>query len=195
MNTVTINVRDLLATAYGNGIVALYQLPEALDTPETTAVVVPDMLYNKEGEGRGLLGHPIFQSIAFTNGNERYILGDCIVDINLTKVVVKTARNGTDGTVKEFIANGDFQVNIKGFMVGDDPYSMPDNLIWQFRSFFIDKKKALGVEGKIFDLLGIYNLVVESIRLPQLPTYINIRPFELTCVSDDPTEIMLLKDA
>lgn len=185
---IQINTRQLLAAAYGSGIVQTYVLSEQdLNPANSTVTVVDNDSYqdgDEQGEGTGLLGLPIFQRIYFDDKGDLLELTDALVDVSLHRIIIKTQINGMDGTIKEFISNSDYDVTIRGFLIGSNPYKAPEKEIRKFRKYFTDKKKQLSVTGKIFDLLGIDKLVVEEWSLPQLPTYINIRPFELKCVSD-----------
>ena len=182
-----IEIADALALAFGQRL-NFYQIQEdmlsgAPASSYTITVPAPD-----QGEGLGLLGLPIFQAVTLTDPQEatgaQLYLNDCLVDINLPRQVVKTPRVGADGTVKEFVSNGDYQISIKGlFINGANPDQLPErqlrNAIRWFR-----KGRALGVTGKIFDIFGIHNIVIEDVRFPQIPTFIGMRPFELSCVSD-----------
>lgn len=183
-----INTKQLLAAAYGSGVVQAYALTQQeLQAAGSNITVLENASYqdgDEKGEGTGLLGLPIFQKIYFDDAGDLFDVGDALVDVNLPRNIVKTQVNGLSGTIKEFISNGDYEITIRGFLIGSNPYKAPEKEIRKFRKYFTDKTKALSVTGKIFDLLGIDKVVVESWSLPQLPTYINIRPFELKCLSD-----------
>lgn len=185
---IQINAKQLLAAAFGNGIVQAYVLDaQELEAASSNITVLENDSYeagDENGEGTGLLGLPIFQRIYFDDAGDVIELSDALVDVSLPRNIVKTQVNGLNGTVKEFVSNGDYEITIRGFLIGSNPYKAPEKEIRKFRKYFTDKTKALSVTGKIFDLLGIDKIVVENWTLPQLPTYINIRPFELKCVSD-----------
>lgn len=118
----------------------------------------------------------------------------CVVDISQTRNIVKTEIQGRDGTVKEFIANGDYHVTIKGIL-SNDVYS-PSRTITQKA----DKKypieavahlndickapTAIPIENRVLYELGIYDIVIESFSLPSTAGRTNIQAFELNCVSD-----------
>ena len=42
-----------------------------------------------------------------------------VIEISNTRNIVKTEIQGRDGTVKEFINNGDYQISIKGILSND----------------------------------------------------------------------------
>lgn len=176
-----IEVGTLLGMAFGQRL-NLYQL----DTDAKQRVVT--LQADEQGEGLGLLGLPVFQSVVFSDPQEAngkvLNLNDCLVDISMTRNIVKTPVVGRDGTVKEFISNGDFDISIKGLFINQaHPDVIPQKQITEALRWF-QKNRSLQVSGKIFDIFKIFNIVVESFHMPQVPTFIGMRPFELKCVSD-----------
>ena len=182
-----IDILNTLALAFGaraNYYHAEAQLQDA--APSTTYSIQIDNS-DAKGEGLGLVGLPIFQRIVITDPqdeNGSLDLFDCLVDFSMTQNIVKTPVNGRDGTIKEFVSDGDYEISIKGLLIDQDhPNRIPEEAIRKALQWF-RKGKALGVEAKIFDVFGVHNIVVESFHMPQIPTYIQMRPFELKCISD-----------
>lgn len=118
----------------------------------------------------------------------------CVVDISNTRNIVKTTIQGRNGTVKEFINNGDYIVNIKGIL-GNDVFGLAENGYQKANNKYpteavrnlheICKIPAtIPVVHPLLYELGIYDLVIESFSFPATPGKENIQTFELNCVSD-----------
>lgn len=95
-------------------------------------------MYGAKGN---LLGAPVFDAVVFKKPNGDATLssqnnGGQITDEDLTlpialititqeKNIVKTAIQGRNGTIKEYVSDGDFSVNIKDVIVGVDSNKPP----------------------------------------------------------------------
>lgn len=206
MSQIQIKTKDLLLAAFGRGVIQAYELidEKKQSSAANSSVTViagegTSRKFNFEpgdelGESTGLLGLPIFQQIIFRDGEESLYLGDSLCDIQMTRTIIRTQVSGRSGTIKEFISNGDYEINIKGFLVSNNPYKAPEAQIRAFNDWFTLRKKSIGIEGRMFELFGIHNVVVDSWSFPQLPTYINLRPYELKCYSDDELRLGQEKD-
>lgn len=183
---IQINTRQLLAAAYGSGIIPSYALTqqELQQASSNVTVVESDYDGSEQGEVTGELGLPVFQIATFKARQQALTLKDILIDVSLNRNIVKTPINGLHGTIKEFISNGDYEITIRGFLIGSNPYKAPEKEIRQFRQFFTEQTRQLAVEAKLLDCLGIYSLVVENWQLQQIPTMPNVRAFELKCISD-----------
>jgi|ADGO01.1.fsa_nt_gi hypothetical protein len=120
-----------------------------------------------------------------------------LITVNQVKNIVKTPIAGRNGTVKEYISDGDFIIDIRGAIVSEYPLVFPrfqvDLLIellslqkqipvaCEFLSFFgIDKETP-----------GVASIVVESYTVSQKLGSRNEVPFEIQAISDLPEEIVL----
>ena len=110
-------------------------------------------------------------------------------EVSMTKNVVKTAMQGVDGTTKEYIADGDYEVTIRGAVVLDENDYPEDDVKALHQLCLV--KDALVVESDFLQLFDIYNLVIESYTFPQQEGFRNMQPFELQCVSDKPIELII----
>lgn len=85
-------------------------------------------------------------------GEEKLALKSCVLDITNTKRIVQTAINGFDGTVKEWVSNGDTLITLVVDVFGEDDNFPVDRTkeIMEFlkknRSLVVDEKYLNGVE-------------------------------------------------
>ena len=113
-------------------------------------------------------------------------MNDAIAAISKRKNIVTTQLVGMDGTVKEYINDGDYGINlivgvqaIKGGKIVDE---YPSDCITQLRKFF-DVKEAIYVHSEFLELFDISKVVVQDFSVTQA-THSNYQPIELSLLSD-----------
>lgn len=115
------------------------------------------------------------------------VINDAVCAVSRSKNVVTTQMVGMDGTVKEYISNGDYQVNIvvgvaavrDGVIV--DEY--PSEGLEQLRDFF-DEKAAIDVHSAFLKIFDIDSIVIKSFSVSQ-DTASNYQSVSISAVSDD----------
>lgn len=117
-----------------------------------------------------------------------------LVDVQMGKRLIKTEINGLNGTVKEFIADGDFAVTIRGAIVNPRGTNYPTTDVQKFLSI-MKAPTALVIISDYLQLFPVHNIVVESYTLPQKEGTTNTQLFEINAVSDNPIEIIKIKKA
>lgn len=118
---------------------------------------------------------------------EELIMNDVVAAISKRKNIVTTPLVGMDGTVKEYINDGDYSISLlvgvqaieDGLIV--DKY--PSEGITQLRGFF-DVKEPIYVHSDFLDLFDISKVVVNSFSVKQT-TESNYQPIELQLLSDE----------
>lgn len=115
-----------------------------------------------------------------------------LVDVSMTRNIIKTPIQGLSGTVKEYIADGDFDITIRGVLVSQDNAYPQDDFAMLLHLCKI--QYALEVQSDYLQIFNIYNLVVEDYSFPQREGFENTQLFELRCVSDQPIELLLLDE-
>lgn len=114
-------------------------------------------------------------------------LPDAVVAMTRTKQIVTTAVVGMAGTVKEYIADGDFDINIAVGLQGTqdgliaDVY--PEEALRQLRKF-LEVDKPIQVQSAFFDLFEINRLVIKSYSLTQA-TASNYQELSISALSDN----------
>lgn len=159
-----------------------------------------------------LSGTPVFDAVVFKNPGGNFTLGqfntsdsqttsgqitedDLVLPIALItatqeKNIVRTKIQGRNGTVKEYISDDDWQINIKGVLVGDNSNKRPvDELkkLDKFRS----SPMALDIISNFLDDLKVYTVVITSVSYEQREGMRNVYDFNINCYSDEPFELKL----
>lgn len=105
------------------------------------------------------------------------------------KNIVVTQVLGRNGTVKEYISDNDYIINIKGVIAGDNgvyPREKVKNLFELLRA-----PVPLLVNSWYLNQFNIFNVVVRDFTFPQTRGYYSQQMFEINCFSDQPIELLL----
>lgn len=137
------------------------------------------------------LGTPVFGEIVlkYEAENLEIEVQTVLSDVTMTRNIVKTVMQDVDGTVKEYISDGDYDVVIRGMLVSEENEFPRDQITLLHNICLV--KDALVVESEFLQLFGIYNLVIESYSFPQQEGIRNVQLFELNCISDKPIELII----
>jgi hypothetical protein len=149
------------------------------------------------------LGVPALTELTIVDGKQSYVLNDCIMTVNQEKEIETTIVQGrTGGTVKEFIADGDYAISVQAAIAGDYLLSTNQNYtasdgypIDEIKLFMklLKKPQALIVTSDWLELFGVRSVVIKSYSFAQ-ETHSNRQNFTMELLSDEPYEIKLLKD-
>ncbi|OON67811.1 DUF6046 domain-containing protein [Hymenobacter sp. CRA2] len=196
-----VNLRALAAEAFGYSALLRYAPPPHNNLGQTETRYLQERgredLYGlplpPDQEGTGLLGLPVFQRVQLGPQGQQLILDEPIVEINRDKIIVTTEIQGRDGTVKEYISQGDFQISIKGVLASDPKNGRyarryPEDEVKALKRI-CDAPAALPITGRLFALFGIHNVVIKAVNWPTLPGFTNLQAYELTCLSDEAPEL------
>jgi hypothetical protein len=159
---------------------------------------------NTYGVTGNLLGSPVFDAVIFKKPNgdatlssqnnggqitsEDLVLPIALLTITQEKNIVRTAIQGRNGTIKEYVSDGDFSVNIKGVIVGVDSNKPPVTELKKLDSF-CTSPLTLDVVCNVLDYFKIYTVVIMGYTYEQREGMRNVYDFNLNCVSDIPFEI------
>lgn len=115
------------------------------------------------------------------------MINDVTVNISLQKEIVRTALVGRAGTIKEYISDGDYQLNMSVGIVavndnGEIIDQYPERAIAQLREI-LERPEALEVSSLFLGLFGITHMVVTGFTVKQM-TYSNRQVIDITAVSD-----------
>lgn len=127
------------------------------------------------------------ENIQISNG---ITIDTVIFTINQTKNIVKTPIQGRNGTVKEYISDGDFQIEISGAIVSPGrtyPQTEVNELIEILKAPIAIPSDSLISE--YLNWFGIHSIVIESYDFPQTEGTRNQQEFRISAVSDIPVEL------
>lgn len=134
------------------------------------------------------LGRPTLTDIAINiPGEGVLLLNDAIVNVSMQKEIVRTALVGRSGTIKEYISDGDYQLNISVGVVATDSVGniidqYPERAVEQLREI-LERPESLEVSSLFLELFGIDHIVITGIGAKQA-THSNRQSIEITCISD-----------
>lgn len=150
-------------------------------------------------DSRSKFGLPVFDDVLFervqyvsNEGSdvvvEPFSMGTALCDVTQTRNIVTTAIAGRNGTVKEYMSDGDFQINIKGVLASLYQNVPPRDSVNQLMGF-CKSPVQFNVTSNFLAYFGIYTIVVLDYKFNQMEGQRNVIQFELQCLSDTPFEI------
>lgn len=133
---------------------------------------------------------PVLSENKSIGGDAGVFVEGVIIDVSQPRNIVMTPISGLDGTVKEFINNGDFAITIKGYFSSSSPDKYPAEDVRALNTY-CKAPVPIGVTNVFLnEYFGITNIVVTNYSFFQQEGVRNIQFFELQCVSDTPNEIL-----
>lgn len=112
---------------------------------------------------------------------------DAVCSIGRQRNIVTTAMVGMDGTIKEYINEGDYQLNIllgvtplQGGSIADE---YPEEELRELRAF-LDTKEALEVHSAFLDIFDIGSIVIKDFSVQQ-DTASNYQQVSISALSDE----------
>jgi hypothetical protein len=115
---------------------------------------------------------------------------DLLIDVSSSKNIVKTPIQGLNGTIKEYISDGDSEVVLKGRITGQNnqyPFEAVKNL-----DKLCSAPVAFKVNSRYLQNLDIDTIVIESIKWGQTEGGYSYQEFEISCCTDFPVELNLI---
>lgn len=123
----------------------------------------------------------------------RLTLADAVAAVSREKRIVSTALTGRDGTVKEYVNDGDWAVNInivvgvqavRNGVIADE---WPGDELRELCKY-LDEPGVLRVHSAFLDIFGITRIVIKSRSVTQT-TEQNYQAVSISAVSDEEYEI------
>lgn len=162
------------------------------DYPEADVEVVTNM--NTDADDQAVLsylGTPIWADLQLRSkdGSLSVLMDMVLVDVGQARRIVETFVEGRPGSIKEYIADGDFEFTIRGALVSQDAHSYPREEVSTLIAL-LKLPEAVEVISPYVQLFGVYDLVVFDYRFPQQEGFQNMQLFEITAKSDLPIELV-----
>lgn len=145
----------------------------------------------------GYLGNAVLSDLDIdpkTTGYERIQIPTVLFTVTQKKNIISTAVQGRNGTIKEYISDGDFQISIRGVLtsingVYPKERTIGNTAIFQDLFNICTLNKAVSVNSWYLKQFGIYNIVITDYNFPQNEGEYAMQPFEITAISDTPFEL------
>jgi hypothetical protein len=164
----------------------------SFDTP-----LVRDAGYNLLGNS---LGNPVYTALTIMSGSytdnggrvitfPRIDFESVLISVSFPRVIIKTEIQGRDGTVKEYIGEGDAQLSIAGIICGLNGH-YPIDEVNQLKQV-IKAPIAIDVVSAYLQNLDIYSIVFEDREIGQDSGGYSYQRFVLSAISDIPQELRI----
>ncbi len=118
-----------------------------------------------------------------------------VISITSRKTIVETPLTGRRGTVKELIHIQNYDIVIKGFIIGTTN-EFPENTVTTLRTVY-EQNTPLSLQCPLTDIFllrpdrsGSDQVVIREIKFPAIAGIKNVRPYELHMVSDEPFNLI-----
>ena len=166
---------------------------------------IQDTITNNSGVS--LFGTPVFANLQFPiqtvqdlDGNSLQLpnvaLDGVLMTVTQTKNIITTPIQGRNGTVKEYISDGDYNISVQGVVSGrsfngfkiDDGNVYPEtdvNSIIQI----VKAPAQIRITSDFLDLFGISEVVVTDYDFPQTRGLRDNQAFTISLLSDQPIEL------
>lgn len=176
------------ATAINKAIQAKSELDYSQSLREATELII-GLEAQDYGKSSFFEGVPIWLPLLLQNDEiGEILLENAVVDLTRTKNIVTTSVQGLDGTVKEYISNGDWQITIRG-IIAQKQYGYPKERYKQLLKF-LQINKPIKVVNQWINDAEIYSIVITDYKLPYNP-HINCIIYEFNALSDKPIELKI----
>jgi hypothetical protein len=153
--------------------------------------------------GAELMGVPTLTSLALEHNNIRVEFLECIITVNQEKNIVTTPLQGRDGTIKEYISDGDYtftvdaavssyKINQNGDADNLQSQEYPKSQIEDVLAM-LKIKETLNLQSDFLTMFGIHNAVVKAYSVVQ-ETHSNRQAFQIQMLSDTAYEIKIQQD-
>lgn len=153
---------------------------------------------------KGFFGLPVFDVLTFADKDyqtldketisiKEFSMGVALIEVNQSKNIVTTPIQGRNGTVKEYISDGDYMITIRGVIstVNQDTY--PEDEVASLIKF-LQVPESIEVGSNVLSRFGISDIVITSYNFPQEEAMRNIQRFEIQALSETPFEIKSSKE-
>ena len=132
-----------------------------------------------------------------TGGLSKWDLPYPIISITSRKTIVETPLTGRRGTVKELINIQDYEITVKGFIIGNTN-EFPETEVTTLRTIY-EQNVALSIQCPLTDIFllrpdrsGSDQVVIRELSFPAISGIKNVRPYQLRMVSDEPFNLVTI---
>ena len=112
-----------------------------------------------------------------------------LMNVSMSKNIIKTSIQGMNGTVKEYVNSGDYIINIKGALF-EKSNEYPEDAVMNLIEL-CERPESIRVESHFLQLFGINDIVIENYKFEAKEGQGNAQFFEINAVSDIEQELIL----
>ena len=120
-----------------------------------------------------------------------------VISVTSKKTIVETLLTERRGTVKELINVQDYEIVIKGFLIGSSN-DFPEAEVTKLRTIY-EQNAALSIQCPLTDIFllrpdrsGSDQVVIRELSFPAITGIKNVRPYQLRMVSDEPFNLLAI---
>ena len=194
------HIRVVVSTLprFGSGISVAKGLQVGFGINEPLQVKYEEVRFT---ENENYLGVPGLTELRLKYKENEFVLNDCILTVTQERNILETNLQGRDGTVKQYISDGDYHISVQASIAGDGANATNQNYdtaseypLTEMAKFvkLLTVKDALLVSSDWLDIFKIRSVVIKNYDITQ-ETYSNRQTFTMQMLSDEPFEIKLLK--
>ena len=174
---------------------------------EIDQTITDDIQNGISNFGTSALGTPVYSQITFglhagENSNdvntyigqngETYVLPvitfqTILISCVFPRNIVKTEIQGRDGTVKEYIGEGDAQISFRGVITGLNGHYPKDEV--QNLAQLVKAPVSVPIVSDYLNNLGVYNVVFDERSFEQEEGGYSYQGFSVNAMSDYPVEL------
>lgn len=119
---------------------------------------------------------------------EGLVINDAKITLSQRKNVVITDIAGRNGSVKEYINTGDYNIRVQGMLVAEVLNVFPNVKVKEFRRI-CELEREIIVSSSFLNHFNITKVVILDYQVAEQEAIRNAVPFTLEMVSDTPIEI------
>lgn len=163
----------------------------------------------------GSFGLPVFTNLEIQGGSYQFFndetqrneinnysgvtLDTVLMTVTMSKNIITTQVQGRNGTVKEYTSDGDFEIDVRGVLIGDGQNNYPSLEVEELvrlltvpdtltvTSDFLTRFSSISPKG----IEGIDKVVVTDFSLPQKEGYRNAQLFQFKMLSNEPIQLTI----
>ena len=189
LNTV-FDLKDLFTSIFGYTPAHVPSMPDAGpsgDLPQIGAATIKtESIYGEPLYGSAdMLGYEVFCPVTIEVDGVDFDFPYTVVGIRRSKTIIETEMTELNGSVKEIIGNRDFDITIKGFLIGQYG-QFPDDKLKMLNDVF-EYNQTVRLKSAYSDIFLHSNdyVVIKELQIPEKPKVIGVRDFSFQMVSDN----------
>lgn len=136
-----------------------------------------------------LLGVPVFCDLVIVSPDDATVALNLInpmITLQQKRIITRTTVQGHSGSIKEYVADDDYEITIDGALFTDDG-TYPEKEV-RVLVKLLKTQKELNVNSQLLQMFDIHSAVVSDYKLSQTLLK-DMQLFSMTLLSDKPFEV------